>query len=103
MVRTFVVMVLIGFAWAADAHDDAEWIQRGRFQNAVGQLCCGVNDCRLVPDEDVRIVPGGYHVISLRETVPYSEAQPSPDGKYWRCAWPTIKDRKCFFAPPPSM
>jgi hypothetical protein len=30
--------------------------------------------------------------------VPYQEAQPSPDGHYWRCAWGGT--RKCFFAPP---
>jgi hypothetical protein len=37
-------------------------------------------------------------VKSLKETVPYQEAQPSPDGHYWRCAWGGA--RKCFFAPP---
>jgi hypothetical protein len=33
--------------------------------------------------------------------VPFSEALPSPDGRYWRCQWGG--SRKCFFAPPPSI
>jgi hypothetical protein len=40
-------------------------------------------------------------VHSIRETVPFSEALPSPDGHYWRCQWGG--SRKCFFAPPPSI
>jgi len=33
-----------------------------------------------------------------KETVPYSEALPSEDGKYWRCQRPN-GTRRCFFAP----
>ena len=40
-------------------------------------------------------------VRSTRETVPFSEALPSPDGHFWRCQWGG--SRKCFFAPPPSI
>jgi hypothetical protein len=28
------------------AHDAAEWIQRGGYKNAIGELCCGERDCR---------------------------------------------------------
>ncbi len=35
------------------------------------------------------------------EVVPFSEAQPSPDGAYWRCKRPD-GSRRYFFAPPPN-
>ena len=35
------------------------------------------------------------------ESVPFSEAQPSPDGEFWRCKRPD-GTRRCFFAPPPA-
>ena len=82
----------------AQGHGPAEWIQDGRFRNAAGDLCCGERDCRELVDADVGITETGYLVKSLKETVPYQEAQPSPDGHYWRCAWGGT--RKCFFAPP---
>jgi hypothetical protein len=46
----------------------------------------------------VKITSAGYYVVSIKETVPFSEATPSPDGRYWRCQWGG--SRKCFFAPP---
>ena len=36
-----------------------------------------------------------------RETVPFNEAQPSPDGEFWRCKR-ADGSRRCFFAPPPT-
>lgn len=35
------------------------------------------------------------------EMVPFADAQPSPDGAYWRCKRPD-GTRRCFFAPPPN-
>jgi hypothetical protein len=35
------------------------------------------------------------------EAIPFAEAQPSPDGEFWRCRRPD-GSRRCFFAPPPS-
>jgi hypothetical protein len=61
-------------------------------------LCCGERDCFELASEDVKITAAGYLVVSLKETVPFSEAQISPDGHYWRCHWGG--HRKCFFAPP---
>lgn len=84
----------------AKAHGPAEWIQRGNYKNAAGELCCGERDCAELATGDVAITAAGYFVVSIRETVPFSEAQPSPDGHYWRCQWGGT--RKCFFAPPPS-
>jgi hypothetical protein len=89
------------------AHDS--WISRGAFRNAAGEWCCGAGDCFEVPEDAVRIVARGYLIfvpgLDLRigaELVPYAEAQPSPDGSYWRCKRPD-GSRRCFFAPPPSM
>ena len=84
----------------AYAHGPAEWIQRGGYKNAAGELCCGERDCFELSDADVEITAAGYHVISINEVIPFSEATPSPDGHYWRCQWGG--HRKCFFAPPNS-
>lgn len=88
------------FMSTAQAHGPAEWIQRGGYKNAAGELCCGERDCFELADADVKITSAGYYIISIKETIPYSEAAPSPDGKYWRCQWGGA--RKCFFAPPGS-
>lgn len=85
-------------ATGANAHGIAQWVQDGQYRNAAGEWCCGEHDCSPLADDDVKPVDGGYLIKSLKETVPYSEAQPSPDGHYWRCAWGG--ERKCFFAPP---
>src|SRR5436309_15555179 len=85
----------------ASAHGPAQWIQRGGYRNAVGELCCGERDCFELSGDDVTITGAGYFVRSIRETVPFNEALPSPDGQYWRCQWGGT--RKCFFVPPPSI
>jgi hypothetical protein len=54
----------------------------------------------MVPGEQVSTTGQGYRLYGT-ELVPYSEAQPSPDGAYWRCKRPD-GTRRCFFAPPPS-
>jgi len=97
--------VFVRFAFA---HGPAEWIQRGAYKNAAGEMCCGERDCFEIADADVKIAADGYRV-TLRtptlqgiavyvETIPFNEATPSPDGHYWRCQWGGT--RKCFFAPP---
>jgi hypothetical protein len=92
---TAMAMISLQLAYA---HGPAEWIQRGGFKNAAGELCCGERDCFELTDADVKITSAGYYVVSIKETVPFSEATPSPDGRYWRCQWGG--SRKCFFAPP---
>ena len=99
----------------AYAHGPAAWIQRGGYQNAAGELCCGERDCGELVAGTIVPTPQGYKVDAfftgatdageaftqeVHEIVPYSEAQPSPDGTYWRCQWGGA--RKCFFAPPQS-
>ena len=98
--RAYPIAVLLLLATPALAHGPAEWIQRGGYKNSAGELCCGPRDCSELADGDVKITAAGYYVSSTKETVPFSEATPSPDGRYWRCAWGG--SRKCFFAPPGS-
>jgi len=96
--RVLAALMAVATLSLANAHGPAEWIERGGFKNAAGELCCGERDCVELADADVTVTARGYFVRSIRETVPYSEALPSPDGHYWRCQWGGA--RKCFFAPP---
>jgi len=91
-------LTLLATLTFAQGHGPAQWIADGRIRNAAGDLCCGERDCRELSDTDIGVTANGYLVKSLNEIVPYREAQPSPDGRYWRCAWGGT--RKCFFAPP---
>jgi len=97
----------------------------GGDRNPAGEWCCGIADCGMVEGTAVHAQPGGYlvdgfvsyfkepshstgnklgpfdHSEWVREKVPYSQTQPSPDGAYWRCKRPDGSMR-CFFAPPPG-
>lgn len=95
----------------ATAHDS--WISRGAHKNGAGEWCCGAGDCALMDPKSVGYTSIGYTVSGYgtiegtqhrefyHETVPATEAQPSPDGAYWRCKRPD-GSRRCFFAPPPN-
>ena len=108
---TRFALVFAGLAFVIPdtlAHDS--WISRGDHRNAAGEWCCGEGDCFVVPKERVMMTGEGYVIIhgplagigpSMYEAVPFSEAQPSPDGEFWRCKRPD-GSRRCFFAPPPS-
>jgi len=96
LARPLLVFPLLLLASMALAHDS--WISRGALRNAAGEWCCGEGDCFEIPAEQVHIAADGY-VLNDTETVPFNEAQPSPDGAYWRCKRPD-GSRRCFFAPP---
>ena len=98
LARGFVAGVVLFVASDALAHDS--WISRGGLRNPAGEWCCGEGDCFVVPNAQVSVSQAGYRLFST-ETVPFSEAQPSPDGAYWRCKRPD-GTRRCFFAPPPT-
>lgn len=98
----------------ASAHDS--WISHRALRPAAGEWCCGDGDCGIIDRGAVHATPAGYRIdgfmtifgtaagdvrVELHETVPYSQAQPSPDGEFWRCKR-TDGTRRCFFAPPPS-
>ena len=105
---TFGLIAGVLLAVSARAHDS--WINHGGYKNAAGEWCCGEGDCIALPESSVAIKRDGYHVRVrdyldthwwIDEVVPLSEAQPSPDGAYWRCKKPD-GSRRCFFAPPPN-
>jgi hypothetical protein len=88
----------IALAPPALAHDS--WISRGGHRNGAGEWCCGEGDCFVIPSASVSTGVAGYTLYG-QESVPFSEAQPSPDGAFWRCKRPD-GSRRCFFAPPPT-
>jgi hypothetical protein len=119
---TAAITLLVALLALAHGHDS--WISRGGLKNAAGEWCCGLGDCFVIPAELVRAQSDGYRIIITKsgrppepqwldkraspfdpdlvtEVVPYAEAQPSPDGAYWRCKKPD-GSRRCFFAPPPN-
>lgn len=87
------------FATSALAHDS--WINQGGFRNAAGEWCCGEGDCFVVTAVQTVTLPTVGYRLPGGEFVPLSEAQPSPDGQFWRCQRPD-SSRRCFFAPPPN-
>ena len=107
--RIFLPLALV-LVLTAPALGHDSWISKGGHRNAAGEWCCGEGDCFVVPKERVLTNDQGYIVIHGplagigppdNEFVPYAEAQPSPDGEFWRCKRPD-GSRRCFFAPPPS-
>ncbi len=101
LARSLLVWLPVYFvASLALAHDEASWIMNGGYRNAGGEWCCGKGDCFMIPAEQVSVKDDGYRLYDI-ETVPFNEAQPSPDGVYWRCKRPD-GTRRCFFAPPQS-
>jgi len=97
VVLTVTTMLAAGSL--ASAHD--LWINQGGYRNAAGEWCCGAGDCFMVPKDDVSTSGIGYVLRNYSEVVPFSEAQPSPDGAFWRCKR-ADGSRRCFFAPPPG-
>jgi hypothetical protein len=105
-----VVLFLVVAAYPVRAHDS--WISRGGLKNADGEWCCGVGDCAVMDPKSVGYTSAGYSVSGMgtisgtgrrefyHEFIPEWEAQPSPDGSYWRCKRPD-GTRRCWFAPPP--
>src|SRR5215471_21117930 len=95
---SLVVLPLLLPNTTAFAHDN--WISRGLHRNSAGEWCCGEGDCFVVPSDQVSMNATGYSLYGT-EMVPFAEAQPSPDGAFWRCRR-SDGSRRCFFAPPPG-
>lgn len=92
-------IVLAFSALPAGAHDF--WINKKGYNSPIdGSHCCGDGDCFQLKPEDVKIIPGGYSLPN-GEVVPFSEAQQSEDGNYWRCKR-YDGSRRCFFSPMPA-
>jgi hypothetical protein len=78
-------------------HGDYDWINKGKYRSAAGELCCGVDDCYQVAPERVQQNSGGYSLPDHDVDVPAKQAIPSEDGKYWICK--VGARMRCFFAP----
>lgn len=85
------------------AHDpdtgDPNWITEGAYSGADNIHCCGPRDCFPIKPDRIKQTPAGFVLLDYEnELVPYSEATPSEDKRFWRCQkWD--KTRRCFFAP----
>jgi hypothetical protein len=95
-----ILFLLILMLCPASAHDS--WISSGAYRNSANEWCCGEGDCFVVHAQGVSLPAPGYRIVETGEFVPFSEAQISMDGRYWRCKRPD-GSRRCFFAPPPAM
>lgn len=109
MKRWWAAAALIVICHPAQAH---EWFN-GTHDPTTGNICCGGNDCQVLPDEAVRAVPGGYVIqfipkgfpgegtISTPFTIPNQRAQPGKDpAHYALCIWG--REYHCFFTPWPA-
>lgn len=100
MRRLIVASLMLAFLPVpAFSHD--HWINAGRYRSPTdGMLCCGINDCAIIPIDRITATAIGYR-LSNGEIIPYSEALTSEDGQYHRCHKPD-GSRRCFFAPMPG-
>jgi hypothetical protein len=117
LVALLATLALLAIPRQTHPHDS--WISRQGLRNAAGEWCCGAGDCMVLDPAWIVARADGYHVAvraadwvekairgevappARNEIVPYSEAQLSPDGAFWRCKRPD-GSRRCFFAPRPS-
>jgi hypothetical protein len=100
LARLALVLAALGYIVPDSAAHDS-WISRGGYRSPTNnEWCCGLGDCFVIPSEQVTITGDGYLIFGA-EKIPFNEAQPSPDGAFWRCKRPD-GSRRCFFAPPPA-
>jgi hypothetical protein len=93
------LLAMLSFSQPSYAHDF--WIDHSNYKAPTGEHCCGDNDCKMLEESDMQATPAGWFIRSMDETIPYSEAQTSEDGAFWRCKR-SDGSRRCFFAPQPS-
>ena len=77
-----VVAVASAIAAPAPATTPAEQVKRGDHRIAA---LLGQTGCAALAKDEVIAVPHGFLLHRSKEFVPYDEAAPSPDGRYWRC------------------
>lgn len=82
-----LMAISANFLGVAHAHGDAQWIaDEPKFS-----YCCGVHDCSVAPDSEVREVPGGWYLPSTGQT--FLEGNPdlhvSRDNRPWWCKPPS--------------
>ena len=101
-----ILAIIITMAGAALAHDDAAWIMEKY------PICCGPQDCAVVPRSAVYMTAKGWVVQGLEGTVPKDQVKQSEDLQTWACRIidfsdydyddeDLIPDRvRCLFLPP---
>ncbi len=94
-------LFVAGWAAAASAHGDHDWIRRGGYIGVDGTRCCGQDDCEQIPASRVARTAEGYHLRDFGMIIPFRQAKPSEDGKFWLCRADRATMR-CFFVPPPG-
>jgi hypothetical protein len=95
-----VALLANGVAPRADAHDEHDWIRKGRYRSPLtNEWCCGKEDCVPIPANQIEPTPAGWRIEPTGEVVPYVDTLRSEDGRFWRCHQPNGM-RRCFFAPP---
>src|SRR6266540_2505674 len=70
-----VALALTATLSLASAHGPAEWIQRGGYKNAAGELCCGERDCFELASSDVRVTAARHFVHLSHYTAPFQHAR----------------------------
>lgn len=97
MAMKTIILAAFLIAHPGLAQPHSFWINWGGYKSPTGEHCCGDDDCKELSADQVKITPRGYALTS-GELVPFSEAQQSEDGNYWRCKR-YDGSRRCFFAP----
>jgi len=61
--------------------------------------CCSGTDCSEMAQSRVKVTPEGY-LLDNRQTIPFKDAQNSPDEHYHGCFPATMQGKaNCFWAP----
>lgn len=98
--RLLLAASLAACANASSAHDF--WLNKQKVDPVTKNFCCGADDCRQLPKDQVKVEQQGYLLLDTGEIVGFSRAQPSPDGQYWVCRWGRGTaggpETKCFFS-----
>ena len=67
MIRCILLVIATLITTPAVAHNNPEnWIGQEHRLNALGQLCCGKNDCHAFTVDEVTVMPDGYHFPGWR-------------------------------------
>ena len=79
---------------------DVDPYRQFHMTNLPGASCCGGNDCKALPDEQVHRRRDGFDVAGWG-FVPMAESQPGFDNRYHLCEYPK-GTRRCFIYPGPG-
>lgn len=95
------VILVVACCTDSNAHDEFEWINKGKYKNNRGEHCCGERDCEVIPDSDVREEADYYVYLPTQERISKRDTLMSENDRYVRCFYHLqgIKMTRCFFYP----